>query len=147
MHSIWRDIRYASRVLRAHPAAVAIAVLSLALGIGVNSVIFSLVDGLFLRPLPVNDPGSLIRIQWQSTDGRTNAMAWTDLQALQESGGAFADIAAQNRRAGLLDTGGDTELQLMSIVSDNYFPLLGIDAARGCSAPISATGRTTSSSW
>ena len=131
MRSVWQDIRYASRVLRAHPAAVAIAVLSLAIGIGVNSVIFSLVDGLFLRPLPVNDPDNLIRIEWRSTDGRSNAMAWTDLQALKESGGVFADIAAQNRRGGLLDTGSGLEMMQMTIVSDNYFPLLGINAARG----------------
>jgi len=131
MRSIWQDIRYSSRVLRAHPAAVAIAVLSLALGIGVNTVIFSLVDGLYLRPLPISDPDSLVRIEWQGTDGRSNAMAWTDLQALKESAGAFADIAAQNRRAGLLDTGGSLELTQLTIVSDNYFPLLGINAARG----------------
>jgi predicted permease len=110
---------------------VAIAVLSLALGVGVNSIVFSLVDGMFLRPLPVSDPSSLVRIEWQSVDGRTSAMAWADLQALRESGGAFGDIAAQNRRGGLIGTGGDVELTLVTIVSDNYFPLLGIGPARG----------------
>jgi putative ABC transport system permease protein len=131
MRSVWQDVRYASRVFRAHPAAVAIAVLSLALGVGANSVVFSLVDGMFLRPLPVSDPSSLVRIEWQSVDGRTSAMAWADLQVLRESGGAFADLAAQNRRGGLLGTGGDVELTLVTIVSDNYFPLLGIGPARG----------------
>ena len=131
MSTLWQDIRYASRVLRAHPAAVAIAVLSLALGVGANSIVFSLVDGMFLRPLPVSNPASLVRIEWQSVDGRANAMAWADLQALRESGGAFADIAAQNRRGGLLGTGDDVELTLVTIVSDNYFPLLGIEPARG----------------
>ena len=131
MRSIWQDIRHASRVLRAHPGAVAIAVLSLALGVGANSIVFSLVDGMFLRPLPVSDPASLVRIEWQSVDGRTSAMAWADLQALRESGGAFGDIAAQNRRGGLLGTGDDVELTLVTVVSDNYFPLLGIEPARG----------------
>lgn len=131
MRSIWQDVRYASRVLRAHPAAVAIAVLSLAVGIGVNTVIFSLVDGLFLRPLPTSDPDSLVRLQWRSTDGRSSAMAWTDLQALRASADAFSDIAAQNRRGGLLDLGGSVELTQLTIVSDNYFPLLGIAAGRG----------------
>lgn len=131
MRGIWQDVRYASRVVRAHPLAVAIAVLSLALGVGANTIVFSLVDGMFLRPLPVSDPSSLVRIEWQSVDGRTSAMAWADLQTLRESGGAFADIAAQNRRGGLLDTGGDVELTLVTIVSDNYFPLLGIEPARG----------------
>jgi hypothetical protein len=116
MSTLWQDIRYASRVLRAHPAAVAIAVLSLALGVGANSIVFSLVDGMFLRPLPVSNPASLVRIEWQSVDGRANAMAWADLQALRESGGAFADIAAQNRRGGLLGTGDDVELILVTIV-------------------------------
>src|SRR5512140_3691770 len=131
MRSIWQDIRYAARVLRAHPTAVSVAVFSLAIGIGVNTVIFSLVDGLFLRPLPVSDPDSLVRIQWQSTEGRASAMAWTDLQALRASAGAFSDIAAQNRRGGLLDTDGNLELTQLTIVSDNYFPMLGITAARG----------------
>jgi len=131
MRSIWQDIRYARRVLRAHPAAVAIAVLSLAVGIGVNTVFFSMVDALLLRPLPISDPDSLVRIQWQSTDGRSSAMAWTDLQALRESAGAFSDIAAQNRRGGLLDIGASPEMKQLTIVSDNYFPLLGITAERG----------------
>jgi putative ABC transport system permease protein len=131
MRSIWQDVRYASRVLRANPGTVAIAVISLAVGVGANSIVFSLVDGMFLRPLPVSDPASLVRIEWQSVDGRSSAMAWADLQALKESGGAFEDIAAQNRRGGLLDTGGDVEMTLLTIVSDNYFPLLGIEAARG----------------
>jgi putative ABC transport system permease protein len=131
MRSIWQDVRYASRVLRAHPGTVAIAVLSLALGVGANSIVFSLVDGMFLRPLPVSDPASLVRIEWQSVDGGSSSMAWSDLRSLTESGGAFEDIAAQNRRGGLLDTGGDVELTLLTIVSDNYFPLLGIEAARG----------------
>lgn len=131
MRSLWQDSRYAWRVLRAHPAAVAIAVLSLAFGIGVNTVIFSLVDGLFLRPLPISDPDSLVRIQWLSADGRSSAMAWTDLQTLRASAGTFSDIAAQNRRGGLLDVGGSLELTQLTIVSDNYFPLLGITAGRG----------------
>jgi hypothetical protein len=56
MRSVWSDLRYAIRVFRAHPGVTLVAVLSLALGIGANSTIFSLVDGMFLRPLPVRDP-------------------------------------------------------------------------------------------
>jgi predicted permease len=131
VRSLWQDVRYTWRVWRARPGLIAIAIASLALGIGANSIMFSLVDGMFLRPLPVDDPGGLVHIEWRSADNRSSAMAWPDYLALKDTGGAFADVAVQNRRGGLLDSGGDVELVLVTIVSDNFFPLLGVQAQRG----------------
>lgn len=132
MRDIWQDIRHSGRLARAHPGAVTAAVLSLALGIGANSVVFSLVDGMFFRPLPVRDPHGLVRVEWQSHDGGHDHLAWIDFEALRDAGGAFSDVAVQNRRGALLDTGGgDLELLPLTIVSDNYFPLLGLEAVRG----------------
>jgi predicted permease len=131
VRSLWQDVRYTWRVWRARPGLIAVAVASLALGIGANSVMFSLVDGMFLRPLPVDDPGGLVHIQWRSADNRSSAMAWPDYLALKDTGGAFADIAVQNRRGGLLDSGGEAELVLVTIVSDDFFPMLGVQAQRG----------------
>jgi predicted permease len=131
MRGFQQDIRYALRVLRRHPWTASIAVLSLALGVGANAVVFSLVDGMFLRPLPVSNPDQLVRIEWRSADGRPSGMAWIDFNALRTSGGAFADVAAQNRRGGMLGTGADPELVLLTVVSDNYFPMLGVTAAKG----------------
>lgn len=132
MGSIWQDVRYWARVARRHPTAVSVAIVSLAIGIGANSVVFSLVDGMFLRPLPVRDPDTLVRVDWQRADGGRNDFAWADFETLHAAGGAFADLAVQNRRGGLLDDGsGELELVLLTVVSDNYFPLLGVEAARG----------------
>jgi predicted permease len=131
MQTLWQDVRYTWRVWRARPGLIAVAVASLALGVGANSIMFSLVDGMFLRPLPVRDPAGLVHLQWRSADGSSSSMAWPDYLALKDTGGAFADIAVQNRRGGLLDIGGDAELVLVTIVSDNFFPLLGVQAQRG----------------
>ncbi|MBI1895686.1 MAG: ABC transporter permease [Acidobacteria bacterium] len=131
MASVWSDIRYAVRVCRAHPGVTLVAVLSLALGIGANSTMFSLVDGMLLRPLPARDPGSLVWISARTAEGRGGAIGWLDYLDLKESATAFADIAVQNRRGAILPHDGEAELALMTLVSDNYFPLLGVEAARG----------------
>lgn len=131
MRTLWQDLRYAWRVWHARLGLMAIAVASLALGVGANSIMFSLVDGMFLRPLPVRDPGGLVHIEWRTADGRSSAMAWTDYESLKATGGAFVDIAVQNRRGGLLEVGDSVELVLLTIVSDNYFSLLGIAPQRG----------------
>lgn len=131
MHSLWSDVRYTFRLFRAHPGVTVIAILSLALGMGANSTIFSLVDGMYLRPLPVRDPAGLVWVNTRSVEGREADLAWLDYLQLKESAGAFADLAVQNERAGLLNREGESELVLLTIVSDNFFPMLGVEAARG----------------
>jgi predicted permease len=131
MHSVWSDLRYAIRVFRAHPGVTLVAVLSLALGIGANSTIFSLVDGMFLRPLPVRDPEGLLWVSNQTAEGRQDSLGWLDYLDLKESKGVFADMAAQSRRGGLLEGQAEAELVLLTVVSDNYFSVLGVEAARG----------------
>ena len=65
------DLRHALRVFRAYPGVTTVAILSLAVGIGANSVMFSIVDGMYLRPLPVRDPAGLVWIGNRMADGRT----------------------------------------------------------------------------
>jgi hypothetical protein len=60
METLWTDIRYPLRTFRANPGLTAVAVLSLAIGIGPNAAVFSLIDGMGFRPLPIRDPASLL---------------------------------------------------------------------------------------
>ncbi|MCW5559153.1 MAG: hypothetical protein KIT22_15150, partial [Verrucomicrobiae bacterium] len=70
LESLWRDVRYAARQLRRNPGFTAVAVLSLALGIGAGTAVFSLVNGVLLRSLPVPSPQELRVIQWMGIDAR-----------------------------------------------------------------------------
>src|SRR5579872_3910334 len=70
LEDFFKDLRYTARTLRRSPGFLAIAVLSLALGIGANTAIFSLIDALMLRSLPVQDPDRLVQIVRLGPDGR-----------------------------------------------------------------------------
>src|SRR6266571_9468779 len=78
MNSFWHDLRYGWRMLLKHKGFTAVAVLSLALGIGANTALFSVVDAVLLRTLPVTEPERLVIFEWQAgRPFRTNGMSGT----------------------------------------------------------------------
>lgn len=82
MEDLWRDLQYASRTLRKNPGFTAIAILTLALGIGANSAGFAVFDAIVLKPLPVNNPESLVlvtRVGGRSAGGWLSYAAFKDL--------------------------------------------------------------------
>jgi predicted permease len=134
MESFFTDLRYAFRMLAKRPGFTLVAVLSLGLGIGANVTIFSLVDALLLRSLPVRDPGRLVRIY--TLDARNpgvpvpllSHLNWKDYR---EQAHSFSGILGYDTNPISVSTGGDTFMVNGQLVSDDYFTLLGVQAQRG----------------
>jgi predicted permease len=136
MGIILADLKFALRTLRRNPLFSLIAILSLALGIGANTAIFSLMDQLLLRLLPVKDPDSLVMLSQRGTnmggsDGE-RANSYPIYQDFQRRAEAFSDVFCtkmSERVALTLD--GQTELVSAEMVSGNYFSALGVAPAIG----------------
>ena len=130
MGTLLQDLRYGFRMLARNPGFTAVAVLTLALGIGANTVIFSLVDGFFLRPLPVEDPDQLVWM-YAMRQGHFLALSYPDYQDLCKQDTSFSGIIAVARHMALLNIEGATEMVKEDTVSENYFSVLRVNAALG----------------
>ncbi len=132
MNTLVQDLRYALRMLRHSPAFTLVAVLTLALGIGANTAIFSFVNSLFLRPLPVDQPQELVRIYGASTEGRRfDVFSYPNFLDLQHNVKAFAEAAAHQSVEVSLGTGATPENAVGELVSGTYFPMMRVRPALG----------------
>ena len=130
--NLLKDIRFGLRMLRKNPGFTAVAVLSLALGIGANTTVFSIVDQLLLRPWPVKDPGRLVSVQtdWpQQPDFRQSS--YPDYIDIRNQATAFADVMAYDDRGGFISGEGQGRQVSVEVVSQNYFAALGVSALLG----------------
>lgn len=127
MRALLQDLRYGFRTLSRSPGFTATAVIVLALGIGANASIFSLANALFLRPMPVADADSVVRV-YSNRFSNTPYAAYLELR---DRNSTLTGIAAFQLRNFAFAAGGETEHAFGEIVTGNYFPLLGIGAARG----------------
>jgi hypothetical protein len=138
MPAIGQDLRYAIRGLRRTPGFTAIAVLTLALGTGATTTIFTVVNAVLLRPLPYRDSERLANIWVDLGQGAQSlpAVSPADFRDYQRRSRAFADFAAGagaetvNLRGNLTGDGAP-ERVLLSPVTANFFPLLGVTPALG----------------
>ncbi len=133
METLWQDFRFGLRQLLNKPGFALIATLSLALGIGVNTAIFSLVDAVLLRPLPFGDPDRLVMVWEDATKigfpRNTPAPAnYADWKAQNQ---VFEDMAALSWRSYNLTDEGEPEKVEAQTVTANFFPLLGVKPELG----------------
>jgi hypothetical protein len=135
MNAIWRDVRHAARSLRKAPGFLLIVILTLGLGIGANAAIFSLMDQVLLRPLPVQDPGSLVLLDGPGAfRGRTfNAMTFSYpiYKDFRDRNEVFAGVLARVPLAMTAVWRGASERANGELVSGHYFEVLGIRPALG----------------
>ena len=136
LDNTWQDIRYALRGMRQRPGFTAAAVLSLALGIGANTAIFTLLDQVLLRNLPVGHPEQLVQLRqfggliYGSTFG-DDAFSYPLYRDLRDGNQVFSGVLGQFPLTLSLAFGSRTERVEGELVSGNYFDVLGVGAAIG----------------
>ena len=131
MASLGQDLRYGFRTLRKNPGFTAVAMLALALGIGANTAIFSVVNGVLLRPLAYPDPGRLLMIFESNAEFSQSSVAYPDFLVWRRESRSFTDMGAF-RSDDLNFTGaGEPEHLSGDYVSASLFPVLGITPLLG----------------
>src|SRR5579871_488953 len=135
MSTLGQDVRYAIRTFKKSPFFFAVAVLSLALGIGANTAIFTLVDQLLLRLLPVKDPEQLVMLwgrgpHYGSNNGRYR-LSYPMYQDISANNQVFSGVLARWPTPMSVNADGRTERVNGELVSGTYFPVLSVKAALG----------------
>ncbi|HEX7773529.1 MAG TPA: ABC transporter permease, partial [Pyrinomonadaceae bacterium] len=150
MTSFWQDLRYGAQMLLKHPAFTLVAVLTLALGVGANTALFSVVDVVLLKKLPVKDPDQLVlfKASWNenfdtggfngsnSYDPETGLSSGTSfpiqtLQRLRQEKAVLSDVFAFSPMELNFNAGGQAEVVNGQVVSGNYYTVLGVPAVVG----------------
>jgi predicted permease len=133
MRTLLGDLRYAFRTLRKSPGFTFIAVLSLALGIGANTAIFSFVDAVALRPLPVKDSGSIVAVHATTPGTRLGNLSYPDYADLRDRTHTLQSVVSfTSFPAGVSASRDDLpQMSLSYMVSGNFFSGLGIDIPIG----------------
>lgn len=134
LEALFSDVRFGVRWLRKSPGFTLVAVASLAMGIGFNTALFTIVDALLFKPLPVAQPGRLVDIYTSAgsaADAAYSTSSYPDYQDLRSENDVFEDIVGYTPMFGALTTDAGGRLALGEIATGNYFQLLGVPAFMG----------------
>lgn len=126
MNSLWQDLRYGARLLLKKPSFTLIAVITLALGIGANSAIFSVVNGVLLRPLPFKEPEQLVRLWETSQRFSAQLPSAPNLKDWREQNSVFTEIGAYADTSFNLLSKNSPEHVRGASVSAEFFEVLGV---------------------
>ena len=127
----WQDIRYGFRMLRKNPGFTTAAVLTLALGIGANSAIFSVVNAVLLRPLAFRDSGRLCLVMESLPSFPQLGPSYENYRDFRDQSKSFEGIAAEHPQPVTMTGQGDPQRLTGQFVSASLFPLLGVNALEG----------------
>ena len=129
----FQEIRLTFRVLAKNRGFTAIAAMSLALGIGANSAIFSLADALLLRPLPIRDPGAVVTVTTNTPDNPYSGVSYPNYRDLRGKSQSFDGVVAfQLSTWGVASSANEiAQMRMGLIVSDNFFQVLGVEPTLG----------------
>jgi len=131
MNTLFQDLRYGTRMLARNPGFTAVAVLTLALGIGATTAIFSVINGVLLRPLPFSDPDRLMILHETEPKFDTMSVAYPNFEDWRAGNQSFDQLAAFNDTSFNLTGSGEPERVLGRRVSASFFSILDVKPALG----------------
>src|SRR4051794_216558 len=135
MSRLLSDLRFAFRTFARAPVFTVVAVISLAFGIGANTAIFTLLDQVLLRALPVKSPEQLVLLSWQGShygaNWGMNSISYPMYRDLRDQNQVFSGMICRFASALSMSVAGQTERVSGELVSGNYFDVLGVQPATG----------------
>ncbi|MGB9313115.1 MAG: ABC transporter permease, partial [Candidatus Acidiferrales bacterium] len=131
MTSLWQDLSYALRMLRKNPGFTAIALFTLALGIGANTAIFSVVNGVLLNPLPYPHPEQLVTIHESKPNFNTGSISYPNFLDWQKENHTLSSMAVSRGYSFSLTGLGPAEQVQAQFVTSDFFPILGVQPVVG----------------
>jgi len=131
MISFWQDVRYGLRVLLKNPGFTAIAILTLALGIGANTALFSVVNAVLLNPLPFANPDELVAVYASSPTSEQNSISYLNFLDWQKENHSFASLGAFRADDYNMVGAGEPQRVHIHMISAEFFPTLGLQPILG----------------
>ena len=131
METILQDLRYGLRMLRKSPGFTAIAVLTLALGIGATTAIFSVVNGVLLHPLPYHNPDQIVRLWELNAHGQRVNFTDPNFEDIQSQNHSFQSLAEYGANLTSVSGGSEPTRTMVAAVSREFFPLMHVQPVRG----------------
>jgi len=131
MNTLWNDLRYGARMLMKHPGFTLVAVITLVLGIGANTAIFSVVNAVLLRPLPYRDAGRIVVIEEISRESKRTQVTPANFVDWRNQNAVFEHLAAIFTRTANLAVADESERLNLAMTSANFFDVFGVQATQG----------------